>query len=790
MPTVCGSLRKFTVPENRDIQHRHFLITGGTPAKTRNHQTPLTQPYICCGLWRALPHTPTPSSLIVDPQHSRRRSHCGLLTDRGTMRLLDSRTRRFKWFERLQDVQYAILSHVWTIAGDGSHQEQSFQDLLAIQANYPDGSDIPLDEHLLSPKIVNLCRIALADGYDYVWLDTACIDNSSSAELSEAINSMYHWYSQARICYAYLADVSFQTVASSLQSQFMESRWFRRGWTLQELIAPHIVIFLSAEWEVIDTKQNLAVSISTKTGIDVPILTHQQPLASISVAKRMSWAAKRKTRKVEDQAYCLMGIFDVHMPTVYGEGSRAFLRLQEEICKHIDDDSIFAWGQTFEDSSSLTTFLAPSSSAESDGADQVGSATSESSASQQQYLFAPAPSAFSHESCVDLVRISHTELARRLKKKGVAYPIRTVTPIGLRTRLPLIIAKPSRLGPSLCCAVLACKGKDDTLVALLLGPMRPPGDQGVEKRFVVGYEQISSQNSAYDSFPGRIHRHIVSNYFRTVKLSPAQIELASKDIHYDSAYIVARPPGTMGDAFRAREAHEEISMPSQPIDISIAPWCLTLLRAHGFRIVRGSRPFDPIWRPSDIYRLNPNETLHLIIYGGPSIVADVSIRLCDCWPDDRQGYLAVTVADPSASNSLAAPAIQSAPSRQHEPSSPEHVHSWGFRVGFLSVERILKATGGTLECKMRLCLSQRKTTREPRGQNARNGGNAKPRSDLILSVEIEELKLNQVVRDRRARENTDNTAAIGGNVDGGFWAWTVETAGSIIRPWFKGKLSG
>ncbi|KAI9061680.1 HET-domain-containing protein [Trametes sanguinea] len=672
------------------------------------------------------------------------------------MRLLNTRTRRFESFEHAQDVSYAILSHVWAKGQDGRPQEQSFHELQAIQASYPVGSDVPLDEGRLSPKIVNLCRIALADGFDYVWLDTACIDNSSSAELSEAINSMYHWYSQARICYAYLADVSFDNVASTLHSQFTKSSWFKRGWTLQELIAPHIVIFLSAEWEVIDSKQNLATLISSKTGIDAPILTHRQKLATISVAKRMSWAAKRKTTKVEDQAYCLMGIFDVHMPTVYGEGSRAFLRLQEEICKHIDDDSIFAWGQTLDDRHSLRTFLEPSSSSESEGAEQDASATSETSASQQQYLFAPAPNAFSHENSADLIRISHTELAQRLGKEGLSYPIRTVTPVGLQTRLPVVVARSTQGGPPLLCAILACKGKNDTLVALLLHPMHDPRDQAMEKRFVVGYEGKSTRIPAREYLPGRIHHHTVSDYFRTVKLSSSQINLASQCIRYDSVYIAARPSGPPGNAYRSREAREELSMLDQSVHFSIAPWCFPLL-------------------------LGPGNPLHLTIYSQSSIVAHVSVRLCDCCPDDRQGYLAVTVEDPPRSNSLIPQAIQYAPSGQHEPGSPEHVHSWDFRVGFLSDEKIVEGTEGRAERKMRLCLSRGMTTGEARGQNPTDCGNhgVQRRPCLILSVEIEGLDLSNLTKGAESPRPT------GDNVNGGFWAWTLDLGRSVVSlPWF------
>ncbi|KAI8970922.1 hypothetical protein BD414DRAFT_427068, partial [Trametes punicea] len=182
----------------------------------------------------------------------------------------------------------------------------------------------------LSPKIRDLCVTAQADGYEFAWLDTACIDKSSSTELQEAINFMYQWYSNVNVCYAYLADVSCHSSPEKLRDEFYQSNWFRRGWTLQELIAPHTIIFLSAEWAVIGTKQRFAAEIEAVTNIDKDILTHERTLETVSVAKQMLWASQRKMTRIEDEAYSLMGIFGVHMPTVYVVGALAFFRLQAD----------------------------------------------------------------------------------------------------------------------------------------------------------------------------------------------------------------------------------------------------------------------------------------------------------------------------------------------------------------------------------------------------------------------------------------------------------------------------
>lgn len=238
------------------------------------------------------------------------------------MRLLNTETRKLEEFFG-QIPQYAILSHRWR---DG---EVQFSDI-----DQPHARNMPGYS-----KIRGCCVQAHEDGYQYVWIDTCCINKSSSSELSEAINSMFMWYKKAQICYAYLDDVSR---CDTLMEEFSNSQWFRRGWTLQELIAPSNVIFFSRDWEEIGSKSSFAPSIEFITGIDRGVLlTNYQE--EISVAKRMSWATGRQTTRVEDRAYSLLGLFGVYMPTIYGEGENAFIRLQIEIMKSSNDQSIFAW---------------------------------------------------------------------------------------------------------------------------------------------------------------------------------------------------------------------------------------------------------------------------------------------------------------------------------------------------------------------------------------------------------------------------------------------------------------
>ncbi|RMY07246.1 hypothetical protein D0868_05451 [Hortaea werneckii] len=234
---------------------------------------------------------------------------------------------RFREFYGSNIPPYAILSHMWS-----EGEEVLFQDVIQRQAR---GRGLE--------KVLAALNRARADGYSYVWVDTCCIDKSSSAELSEAINSMYTWYQDAAICYAYLADVPSTDKPFAGKSHFARSRWFSRGWTLQELLAPNGIQFLSTDWTILGTKDSLADVISRRTQIRPRILRMRSGIQDCSISERMSWAAGRETTRTEDAAYCLMGLFSVNMPLLYGEGRKAFQRLQEEIMRYSDDQSLFAW---------------------------------------------------------------------------------------------------------------------------------------------------------------------------------------------------------------------------------------------------------------------------------------------------------------------------------------------------------------------------------------------------------------------------------------------------------------
>ncbi len=392
------------------------------------------------------------------------------------MRLLDTEAGQFVDFPDVTRLPpYAILSHTWNSEG-----EQTYQDIKEIQHAHARKAQLlpvaivpthrprrvessrsssgaqPVSVHIgpangksfvsfwddptISPKVRMACAVARADGYRYIWIDSCCIDKTSSAELSEAINSMYRWYGKAAICYAFLADVPHDDRPHATTSKFRRSRWFTRGWTLQELIAPRNLLFMSREWSVMGSKQELSPLLEEITGIDVEVLKQQKRLDEVSVARRMSWASRRETTRVEDQAYSLFGIFDVNMPTLYGEGSRAFMRLQQEILQQIPDQSLFAWGGTYPHPLPLGPDPGvPENHDYAHRRPHFYSLLQSSSSS----LFASSPSSFLNSGSIH--SIPDDILLRRLRDLDVPVLEYTPSPYGMRTQLLLLDVAPSSL---------------------------------------------------------------------------------------------------------------------------------------------------------------------------------------------------------------------------------------------------------------------------------------------------------------------------------------------------------
>ena len=251
------------------------------------------------------------------------------------MRLINVHT--FKQADRFEDNRtppYAILSHRWT------ENEISYQEFLNITKDALNTG---------FAKVANACAQAKQTGLDWIWIETCCIDKTSSAELSMSINSMFRWYRDAKVCFAYLDDVD-PTNKDNVEDQILKSKWFTRGWTLQEMLASRDMQFFDANWEPLGLRSQLSAVISRATRISPE---HLEDFRDASVAQKMSWMAGRATTVEEDMAYCMLGIFDLYMDLRYGEGMKAFIRLQEMIISSSPDESIFAWRSDKLESSGL-----------------------------------------------------------------------------------------------------------------------------------------------------------------------------------------------------------------------------------------------------------------------------------------------------------------------------------------------------------------------------------------------------------------------------------------------------
>ena len=257
-------------------------------------------------------------------------------------RMVERRTKVLEFHDD-EATKYAILSHRWMDSTEVDYEEMV--DLAKMDRQEQD----EVRGRLSYKKIVDTCKQAKEDGYEWVWIDTCCIDKRSSAELSEAINSMYRWYKNSQVCYAYLHDFDGPSFPNRCFNQRCPTsngwpEWFSRGWTLQEMIAPRNLQFFNKDWHPVGDKKKLAHTLNTITGVPKHILVDGLEGNRPCVAQIMSWAANRTTTRVEDRAYSLMGLLDVNMPMLYGEGKKAFHRLQLEIIRLFNDQSIFAWG--------------------------------------------------------------------------------------------------------------------------------------------------------------------------------------------------------------------------------------------------------------------------------------------------------------------------------------------------------------------------------------------------------------------------------------------------------------
>ncbi|KAH9890202.1 hypothetical protein F4778DRAFT_752946 [Xylariomycetidae sp. FL2044] len=319
--------------------------------------------------------------------------------------------------------KYVILSHRWV--GD----EIRFEDFPSVPKDQlanvparnplaPDSSRNVRGSDQSIYKIAGACRevrnLRATTGQQqpvhHLWIDTFCINKRDAVETSTAINSMFQWYQNAEVCLVYLFDVTWDdTAVESSRRSFAASRWFERGWTLQELLAPREVRFYDRDWRYIGTRGELAGALSAATGIREAHLLGSW--RSASLAQKMSWLARRTTTLVEDRAYCMLGIVGVFLDTRYGQGEEEFQRLQREIFvgwgpNSPFDESLFAWR-----------------------ADAVESAG----------LFAPAPGCF--RDCGDLVYERRLAKFRHPRQREMLDSTNTFTlelPISVYIPTPLL----------------------------------------------------------------------------------------------------------------------------------------------------------------------------------------------------------------------------------------------------------------------------------------------------------------------------------------------------------------
>ncbi|KAI1792775.1 hypothetical protein LXA43DRAFT_315572 [Ganoderma leucocontextum] len=564
------------------------------------------------------------------------------------MRILETCTGQFVEIDPLK-VEYAILSHTWSRAG-----EQSYQDVvrlqeslarrkssiflsiyaevswrasfilffllhllfIAITTGHLTGSfllrvreprntrlarelercvdwlravssqcrpcETILEDCLLSTKIRMACAVARAHGHLLLWIDSCCIDKTSSSELSEAINSMYLWYRHASVCYAYLADVPSRASALARDRAIRRSKWFTRGWTLQELIAPRIVVFLSSQWTFLGSRFGMAGIVAQITAIDLEVLAHEKEPQDVSVASRMSWAADRETTRVEDQAYALLGIFGIHMQPMYGEGGRAFIRLQEEILKRIPDATLFAWGERMP----YMPLYGPDQESCSPDCDRFSLTSAEGTVTS---LLASSPSSFRSCARGQYTPLSQDTLLQRLGLCDTSsYPMsdHMETPHGTRILLPLIAVNResmSRFRPrpafdedqtSYYLAILAYESRQYP-GCLMARPC-------LTRSAVVRSRTIQVLQQSY----AEMHRGRPTSIksapppFCIIPIRPSDIEHYRPHLSSEMVYI--RPP-TISTSFLG-SVQQPVAMGVDGVTLALSDWSAAVLRAQGYSL--------------------------------------------------------------------------------------------------------------------------------------------------------------------------------------------------------------
>ncbi|PIL32615.1 hypothetical protein GSI_05318 [Ganoderma sinense ZZ0214-1] len=416
---------------------------------------------------------------------------------------------------------------------------------------------------------------------------------------------MYDWYSYAKTCYVFLPDVSSHEAVGSRargcwETEFRQSQWFSRGWTLQELLAPNVVIFFSKDWQVLGSKHALASLVEDITSIEAAVIKCKKPLNQVSVAGRMTWAASRKTTREEDRAYSLLGIFGVNIRIVYGEGSYAFYRLQEAIIDEIPDQTIFAWQlcppqkgllpETFSRPSDAhryryTPALSTIPSARATPDKQLPELPSNAPYDPRQYLLANSPDDFANSS--DLAPLSREELVEILHiTPADTFQTFKSTAHGISTRLPLVEFTTPFGHPdsaSLYLALLACTfGGSKTLVALLLRSHgNAPSVQA--SQYVVGTTlEPDGESPPTPSGPDALPPSIDNSYVRATVLNPEQAAKFCDTFAHGDIFIANRPPRAQHKVERDLPLYRDISSTRERFHVKPCGWSSRLLTQQGY----------------------------------------------------------------------------------------------------------------------------------------------------------------------------------------------------------------
>ncbi|KAG0700940.1 hypothetical protein DFH29DRAFT_1080368 [Suillus ampliporus] len=199
-------------------------------------------------------------------------------------------------------------------------------------------------------KLQTFCKLARDAGHHWAWSDTCCIDQTNNIELQRSVNSMFVWYRESALTIVYLSDVP----PSSTSGALAYSAWNTRGWTVQEFLAPNVILFYRNDWSLYlndrspNHKKSVAImkELEDSTGINAQALVAFHP-GMTGAREKLRWASTRATTLQEDIAYSLFGIFGVHLPVIYSETKQNALgRLLQEIVARSGDITALDWAGT------------------------------------------------------------------------------------------------------------------------------------------------------------------------------------------------------------------------------------------------------------------------------------------------------------------------------------------------------------------------------------------------------------------------------------------------------------